>query len=888
MPVLLVFFFFLANCFFFSIRVSSERRQQNFYPLISFLISKLPYILKRSTHYHQYKHVVSALYIGQMNPFAATASAGPSAAAGRQFTVLLHIDGERKILRDVTLSDTQDVMEVVALHAQLRAELLLVGGGELFPVVEYFDDRQQAFLEVTELSWPRMSAKRHIELRVDRRGASSRRQLTASRLHQEDEHNNKSKSSTSLSNHATDATLHRSGLFSGSEAARPLLPAAADMMSHNGSNHSKASTAAPHGGRAGGISTGSLKAHIVDATRRCLAREFPFALRTAATLPPQQQQQQQSVKATSMTAMPILVRICAAVLKEYQQVRGLTEAAMNESKPSSAEATTDAAIAHDVDPFVRRAVHVAVREGWLSPPPQQRSLPQQQAVAPRPPQSAASIPLERPTLLTSSATPLGQQQQLQHAAGVTDSSRQPSTARGGDVAADSHSLPAGVVPPPLLTKIDNASSVAAAAAHRVLPPRLLENDANGYYDTSAGRMHTAASVRSGGIAASSAGPGSTFQQVRYSVCGPFPPPLFGGMEDQQAPTIRVSLSAPSAAILPDADILITAHVIARTVASLTWWLGYGPQRITLNMDDMYRRGSVTTFQVSETGLLLTIRRGTLVPGWQYHVYLSASSEITGVTAADHATFLLSKSATHASSATQAASHSSEGSALKGVTSVRHLHLRGYDGDEDRGEGRAQATTSPSKAAGGIYDAPPPSTNTTGMDAANARPASIQRQQQLINLQSPSNPIGMTFQEQLKRFVVDELQPLYRLCSRPNIRQQDFNDMLHEIAQLYWYAHPPESMLDVALQREIVERVKTAVISRRSTHRAANDYRYSNNGGGGGGRAVGGESTTSSANYYGSPPRTNAVGRSPTRGGLQKSATDIPPAGLRPQYQSLIR
>ncbi|CUF76166.1 Hypothetical protein, putative [Bodo saltans] len=835
-----------------------------------------------------------------MNPFSDLVVAqSSSAAAGRQYTVLLHVDGARKILRDVTLTDTQDVLELVALHAQLRSEFLL--GGEHFPVVEYFDDRQQSFLELTELSWPRVSAKRHMELRTGRRGGAANRQLTSSNLHQQ---------AAAWGDDFGHDHHHQRNSDDAISASRNATAGATTNQSSNGAASSETGGGSRRqAANANGIlSTSTLKAHVVDATRRCLARDFPYTLSAAsASAPPQQGD---SIAGASMRpAMPTLVRICAAI--------GDSDAAMNETRSLAPSLEAIDAISKDVEPFVRHAVEVASREGWLAPPPpaaaaaaahKNATAAAHHHTAP----TAVSIPIERPKLLTTPS-----------AAARSGADGDAGTSTSASAMMKPFPI-GGVVPPPLLTKIVNsnnsnhdtsgppsvvavaqqAAAAVAAQQHRpVLPPRLLEADANGYYDKTTVRPNGAAgSVKSGAASSAGGGQTSTFQQVRYSVCGPFPPPLFNTADEQQAPTIRVSLSAPSSSILPDEDILITAHVMARTVTSLTWWLGYGPNRITLNMDDMYRRGSVTTFQVSETGLLLTIRRGTLVPGWQYHVYLSASSEITGVTAADQTTFVLNKSATQAGMVVAAASRTA-GALLNGVTSVRQLHLRGYDGDEDReGDGPAArnlmlltptAKSAAQQQAGGasnLSNADPAHLAATGGGGGGAADfhnhvslssADVQRQQGIAS--TSGNPMGMTFQEQLKQFFVNEMQPLYRLCNRPNIRQQDFNEMLQQIAQSYWYSKSPDATFDIGLQREIVERVKNAVISHRSMHRAVNEYRY----GSGGSDSAAAAALRSRAGDS-SPSRTRGGGMMMSSYSSKKSATDIPPAGLRPQFQSLIR
>jgi hypothetical protein len=123
--------------------------------------------------------------------------------------------------------------------------------------------------------------------------------------------------------------------------------------------------------------------------------------------------------------------------------------------------------------------------------------------------------------------------------------------------------------------------------------------------------------------------------VTYTVAGTFPGPPDAALAATR--DIRTALSPP-AIVNSDDDIVITAALHAPRPVTLCWWLAYGPTCIVLNLDKLYANGMVTTFQVAENAVVLTIRGGSLVPGWSYAVHLDVTDAQTKQTASAQTTF----------------------------------------------------------------------------------------------------------------------------------------------------------------------------------------------------------------------------------------------------------
>lgn len=356
-------------------------------------------------------------------------------------------------------------------------------------------------------------------------------------------------------------------------------------------------------------------------------------------------------------------------------------------------------------------------------------------------------------------------------------------------------------------------------------------------------------------------PSSTFRCVRYATVEPLPPLPHVSQADylaSQSGGLRVHLTVPPS-WSPDEDILITAHVLSRSSVTLMWWLAYGPHRVPLNLDDMYCRRCLTTFQVSETALLLTIRRGTLVPGWDYRVHLTATSDISGVSASAQAEFAVAHLGQVPSRYVDTEDKTVR-MAVNGMTSRSGArYLRGYQADEDvasRSLNRIGAKTL-RRGEHAAYPSGSPTSQLPSLE--HPAPASPERHRDL-----PKRALlGMTFREQLQHFLQREVQPLYRLCSRPNVPQSVFDGVVASVAREYWSnnAYSDDTVLDEGLQRKIVGRVKEQLLS----------YKAAAESGGSVGDARG---------------VASSIGADVSRDAF--SSTEIPSVGMRPQYATPVR
>jgi hypothetical protein len=295
---------------------------------------------------------------------------------------------------------------------------------------------------------------------------------------------------------------------------------------------------------------------------------------------------------------------------------------------------------------------------------------------------------------------------------------------------------------------------------------------------------------------------SLFSKVTYMVAGTFPKP-----PSRQAPAspIRVSLVNPTVAS-PEQDILVAGHIFSKHPVSLCWYLSYGPRRIMLNLDQLYEEKAVTTFQVSDTGILLTVRAGTLVTGWDYYLHLTVSSGVVGVSAHAQTCFTIPPSQAFA----QRAAEWSTARNKELNASTMHSYAPGYIADEERGHQPAAVRIPPQTPLAANTPQLGLSENRSDAGAVPEPSAS-----------SAPTQRGMTFQEQLWRFVETQLRPLFDLCTSPTMTRDEFDAVVLAAAKEYESPPTPSATLTPPIQKEILGKIKGALIQRWQAREAEN-------------------------------------------------------------------
>lgn len=75
---------------------------------------------------------------------------------------------------------------------------------------------------------------------------------------------------------------------------------------------------------------------------------------------------------------------------------------------------------------------------------------------------------------------------------------------------------------------------------------------------------------------------------------------------------------------------------------------------------------------------------------------------------------------------------------------------------------------------------------------------------------PIAPMAATYQEQLRYFFIEHIEPLYYLSPNPAMPEEAFKAIVKDTARRYWFAYEKDQPLTDALRREIVEAIKTRI------------------------------------------------------------------------------
>ena len=373
------------------------------------------------------------------------------------------------------------------------------------------------------------------------------------------------------------------------------------------------------------------------------------------------------------------------------------------------------------------------------------------------------------------------------------------------------------------------------------------------------------------------GSGSLFQSVTYTVAGTFPelPPATAlQIGDGQ---LRVSLTAP-ATVTSSSEIVVLGNVTSpRSLVGLCWWLAYGPQRIVLNLDRMYAGHMCTTYQVSDTTFVLSFRAGALVPAWDYHVHLTVTALSSGLVQHAQASFYLPPPGAtgglpgigSAIDPLLSGPHTDEAyrsAYLMAKRSGRWVGLA-YAADEERGPlsqkveaagndaetsgspqavtGSQQGANAPQSKVGGGKGAPvsvatastmtsptkppvpttggkppppastpAPATPLTTATSTAATGAAVTAAGGASSAAGSSGSSG-TYQQQLRDFFVNQIEPLYFLSANPMLSEDAFKDLVKHVAARYWLLKSAEEPLTEDIKRRIVADVKTAISAARA-------------------------------------------------------------------------
>lgn len=326
---------------------------------------------------------------------------------------------------------------------------------------------------------------------------------------------------------------------------------------------------------------------------------------------------------------------------------------------------------------------------------------------------------------------------------------------------------------------------------------------------------------------------SIFKAVHYTVAGRFPTTPPASSTDASS-SLEVSLTSPNMTS-SEHDVVIIGRIHSKVPVTLTWWLAYGIHRHVLDMDALYLNRCVSTYQVSPNGFILTIRSGALVEGWDYFVHLTVNADLLGKTAYAQASFHLPSAFRRVSELEKFA---------RQQTSGMNAFTAGYYGDEEFGA----LSPEPLRGGGGAAPSsstPPPQADGGGPTTPGGTPAPAAANWRTRTTPPPQHAtrtfLGMTYQEQLRAFFLEQIEPLYFICETPNLPHMEFKTIVKDVARKFWFARPADATVDDVLRKEIVLLVKQALVKRRVEADAA-----------------------------------------------LTSATDVPTVNMRPQYATVLR
>jgi len=293
---------------------------------------------------------------------------------------------------------------------------------------------------------------------------------------------------------------------------------------------------------------------------------------------------------------------------------------------------------------------------------------------------------------------------------------------------------------------------------------------------------------------------SLIESVQYVSAGRFPDKPSQSAAADHFGGLEVTLSPPTQPS-PDHDTFLVGRVQSRHTVRMTWWIAVGAQRRVIDADSLHRNGSITTFQVSDEGCLLIVRKGTLVSSQQYHVHVTVGGELTRTIASAQVSFTVHRKGSLTDTKLLVES---------GVTASHSSHSAGYYGDVESGTWftgmrlHNQTTT-------------PGTTTDSEADVIRSLPATATTAARLAagtQLLAMKHPLGLTFQEQLRLFFLQSVEPLFELCQNPTLSRDEFRDLVKTVAAKWWNSRPATELLDEATCGAILKDVKELVLQCR--------------------------------------------------------------------------
>eukprot|EP00758_Cryptobia_borreli_P005378 Tbor_TRINITY_DN4863_c0_g1::TRINITY_DN4863_c0_g1_i11::g.1483::m.1483 len=346
---------------------------------------------------------------------------------------------------------------------------------------------------------------------------------------------------------------------------------------------------------------------------------------------------------------------------------------------------------------------------------------------------------------------------------------------------------------------------------------------------------------------------SIFNSVSYVIGGTFPEIVTNSSPrrlDNNRYPVNVVLNCPLYHD-PECDVVVIGSVTMNppiTAVDMSWLIAYGPDRTVMNLDKMFENKLVTTYQIGNSSFILAFKAGSLLPGWDYFVYLGvvpANTSQGDQTSYDGQDQLVSAQAeftiisddmvlpgeetyndidnnNDTNGQFQLENPNNEGDIQQQTYDDPNIYNNNrmlcYDNQQMPPQADMQNTPSDPSYQGpydnqqynienqieGVYeyyDSP----DAKGKTASGFLALPNDKQASISNYFQP-------FQEQLKLFIKDHIEPLYTICDTPVITEEEFKVLLHNTCMEYAMKYQPSQVLTTDITRDIILSVKEGLTS----------------------------------------------------------------------------
>ncbi len=378
-------------------------------------------------------------------------------------------------------------------------------------------------------------------------------------------------------------------------------------------------------------------------------------------------------------------------------------------------------------------------------------------------------------------------------------------------------------------------------------------------------------------------PPSIFRSVTYMSKGPLPPappkPLPNGKLAASDAFLSLALDKPDLTSA-SSDIVVTGIVHTRALVDLRWWIAYGPMKLVIDLEKLRAVGAVGTFQVSHSAFILSIGAGTLIPGAEYTVHISAMAvDFAGIGKDARIDFVVPVAEDESNDILwnrlqRMTSSGYSGDTEKGILSLRpdpqkmkelevELAQAKKDATEQAAErekaiqsrqaekdrrgkilvatktGKIDAATASRllmtgsqlpphiqtlveedearRKAAGATSAEADVANVAGTQLPDAVVSLAQQQSSNTssgNFSASGSPgRGLTYHEQLRNFILNEVEPIYTLCASPRFTHDIFLDILRQVTKQFWYVRSgggSATTLDKDLKKQILAELRKEI------------------------------------------------------------------------------